>query len=931
MSDSERTPPRKRRLFRLDLGPHRVERDVDAELAFHLDMRVRRLVERGMDPAAARAQALQQFGDWDTVRSEMLDIDHQQEKAVKRANYFTELRQDTLYALRSLRHNLGFALVIVLSLAIGIGANTAIFTLIDALLLRPLPVPNADELVAIGDPRRVNGASNGSLRTDLFSYPVYEALRKDTRLLTGLAASGRAGRLELIIPDSLPGKPARSRSAAEPERVRGRLVSGNYFAVLGVPTLIGRPLTMDDDRVANGSPVIVISNAYWQRRFAGDRSIVGRTITMNRTAFTIIGVAPPGFSGEVVGGMTDLWIPLTMQTAVMHGRDWLSDRTESWLLFLGRRAPNVTLQQVQAAYPMLVRQAVLASAPDADGASGIATQKVIVESGARGLSSLRNVYGESLGTLMSAVALVLLVVCANVANLLLARGAARARELGVRMALGAGRVRLVRQLLTESLMLGALGGAAGLLLAVWGSKVMLHLAAGGGPGSIPLDIALDWRVLAFTGVVTGLTAVLFGLVPALRATRVELAATLRSNGRGLTGGLLGAPGRIGMGKLLVVFQVALSLTLLVGTSMLVRSTRALANVDAGLARDRLLIVTVDAAPTGQEGERLAQLTRVLLERVRRIPGVAAASFSENGVFSGTESFTTLTVPGFTARAVRDTMTNYDRVGADYFKAIGAHLIQGRDFLGTDVENSPPVAVINATMASFYFPKGGALGRRITVEDVQYEIVGVVADTRDHDLKDAPSRRLYLSIYQSGLLPSQLNFELRASGDPAKLVAAARRELTAANGALLVLANEPLSALMRYSISQDLLVAQVASFFGTLALALAALGLYGVMMYATLRRTSEFGLRMALGAEPRIVRRMVLGEAMALVAGGAIVGLPLALAATRLLKNQLYGVGAVDPLSIAVALTVLTVSAAVAGYLPAKRAARVGPLEALRAD
>jgi predicted permease len=929
MSDADRTPPRNRRLFRLEHGPHRVERDVDAELAFHLDMRVRRLIERGLDPATARTQALAQFGDWDTVRREMLDIDHQQEKAVNRANYFAELRQDTVYAVRSLRQNLGFALVIVLSLAIGIGANTSIFTLIDALLLRPLPVPNADQLVAIGDPRRVNGASEGSLRTDFYSYATYAAVRSDTRLLSGLAATGRTGRLDVRVPNGAPGTRS-GGDPSEPEHPRGRLVSGNYFSVLRVPALIGRPFTPDDDRVANGSPVVVLSHAYWQRRFAGDRGIIGKTIDVNRTAFTIIGVTPPGFSGEVVGRMTDIWFPLTMQPAIMHGRDWLSAPMQSWLLFVGRRAPNVTLQQVQAAYPTLIRQAVIGTAPKGDGANNVEKNEVMVESGARGLSLLRDIYRESLGTLMGAVALVLLVVCANVANLLLARGAARARELGVRMALGAGRIRLVRQLLTESLILGALGGAAGLLLAVWGSRLLLRIADGG-PGAVPLDIGLDWRVLGFTGIVTCLTAVLFGLIPAMRATRVELAATLRSNGRGLTGGLLGAPGRMGMGKLLVVFQVALSLTLLIGTSMLVRSTRALTTIDAGLARDRLLIVSVDVAPTGLEGDRLAELSRVLLERVRRIPGVAAATFSENGIFSGTESFTTLTVEGFAARAPADTNVNYDRVGPDYFKAIGARLTQGRDILATDDGHAPRVAVVNAAMASFFFPNGGAIGRHVTVSDTTYEIVGVAADTRDHELREAPPRRLYLPVHQAGPLPSQLNFELRASGDPAALTAAARRELTAANGSLLVLDNVPLTRLMRLSISQDLLVAQVASFFGTLALALAALGLYGVMMYATLRRTSEFGLRMALGAEPRTVGRMVLGEAMRLVLGGAIVGLPLAVAATRLLRNQLFGVGALDVPSIAAALVVLALSATLAGWLPARRAARVGPLEALRAD
>ena len=926
MTDSEHNPSGKRRLFRLELGPHRVERDVDTELAFHIDMRIRRLVERGMDPAAARAQALRQFGDWDTVRAEMLDIDYQQEKTVKRANYLAELRQDVTYALRSLRNNAGFALVIVLSLAIGIGANTAIFTLIDALLLRPLPVPNAGELVVIGDSRRTNSASDGSLRSDLFSHLAYLELRKETRFFTGLVAAGRSGRLDVVIPDS-----ARSSQtgAAGDEHPRGRLVSGNYFTVLGVPMALGRPITIDDDRVVNGAAVAVLSHSYWQRRFAGDRNIVGRAITVNRMPFTVIGVAPPGFTGEVVGRMTDIWMPLTMQPA-LTSRDWLKSPTQSWLLLIGRRKPGVTLVQVQSAYPTLVRQAVIGTAPDAHGVSSILKDEVKVESGARGISGIRAIYAEPLNTLMAAVALVLLVVCANVANLLLARGAARSRELSVRMALGAGRIRLVRQLLTENLIVAALGGAVGLVLANWGSKVLLRIADGG-PGSVPLDTRLDVRVLTFTVLVTGVTAILFGLIPALRATRVELAATLRSHSRGTTGGLLGAPGRVGVGKLLVVGQVALSLTLLVGTSMLVRSTRALSTIDSGLARDRLLIVTIDAAPTGLDSDRLAQLSRELLERVRRIPGVTQASFSENGIFSGTESFTNLQVQGFTPRTEADTNSNYDRVGPGYFKAIGARFIEGRDIAESDNEHAPPVAVINQTMASFYFPKGHALGSRLKVDSTTYEIVGVIADTRDHELRQAPARRLYLPVFQTTGMPTEFTYELLASGDPAKLVAAARRELTAANASVVVLDNEPLTSLMRQSISQDLLVAQVASFFGTLALALAALGLYGVMMYATLRRTSEFGLRMALGADARRVRRMVLSEAMRLVIGGTIVGVPLAIATTRLLRNQLFGVELVDVPSFVVALGVLAASAAIAGYVPASRAARVGPLEALRSE
>jgi predicted permease len=532
---------------------------------------------------------------------------------------------------------------------------------------------------------------------------------------------------------------------------------------------------------------------------------------------------------------------------------------------------------------------------------------------------------------MVVVGLVLLVVCANVANLLLARGAARAREVGVRMALGAGRARLVRQLLTESLMLGVLGGAAGLLLAYWGSRALLTLA-GGTAGAIPLDVRLDWRVLGFTVAVTGVTAVLFALLPAMRTTRVDPGTSLRAGGRGATGSLLGGgPGSLPLGKLLVVVQVALSLTLLVGTGMLVRSTRALVRVDPGLARDRLLIVTVDAAPTGLEGERLAQLARTQLERLRALPGVAAASFSENGIFSGTESATGVQVVGLPPRTGDDSVVNFDRVGPGYVEAIGARLVAGRDLTDRDDERAPRVALVNTTMAAQWFPRGDAIGQRVTAEGETWEIVGVVADTKDHQVRQEPAPRFYLPAYQDGPMPVQFTYELRAAGDPVALVAAARRELAAVNGSMLVLTNDPLATLMRQSISQDLLVARVASAFGLLALGLAALGLYGVMTYTTLRRTGEFGVRMALGAEARQVRGMVLGEAMRLVAGGAVVGVPLALAGMRLLRSQLFGIGTVDPLSIGVALGVLVVSAAGAGWLPAARAGRVGAAEALRAD
>jgi predicted permease len=809
------------------------------------------------------------------------------------------LLQDIRVTLRAFRRSPGFPLTAIATLALGIGATTAIFTTLSAVLLKPLPYPEPQNLYSLR-----TALTDGRVTTGFLSGAEIFRLN-DSKGAVERAAGYVSGDLTLLTADGTP------------VHVQVCGVTEEFFPLFGLPMTVGGFSHGDfaSFQPAPGAPpqqgplpAVVISTRLWKELYNSDPAVVGKPIRFAEFNSTVSGVAPRDF--EMPRGV-DIWIAQrTPLNDANHGQEGLM-----------RLRPGATLERAKGEMAT-VMNGLAAEFPKADR-NRIYVPRPLVD-------AIVGDLGPILIIVMSATGLLLLLACGNVANLLLARGAARSREVSVRMALGAGRVRLVRQLLTEHLVLAALGGALGLLLAVWGSRLLLRIADSG-PGAVPLDVGLDVRVLGFTLLVTALTALLFGLIPAVRATRVELAATLRANSRGLTGGLLGAPGRLGLGKLLVVFQVALSLTLLVGTSMLVRSTRALSNVDPGLARDRLLIVTVDAAPTGLTEERLAQLSRELLERVGRIPGVAAASFSENGIFSGTESYTTLHVEGFTARSAADSAANYDRVGPGYFDAIGARLIAGRDIAESDNEHAPHVTVINSTMASAYFPNGGAIGHRIKVDSLTYEIVGVVADTKDHELRGSPTRRLYLPIYQAGSLPVEFTFELRATGDPATLVAAARRELTAVNSSLLVTDNDPLALLMRISISQDLLVARVASFFGTLALALAALGLYGVMMYATLRRTSEFGLRMALGAEPRRVRRMVLGEAMALVLGGTVLGVPLAIAATRLLRNQLFGVELLDLPSIVVALAVLAASAAIAGYVPATRAARVGPLDALRTD
>jgi predicted permease len=917
------------RPFRLEVGARGVERDVDAELAFHIDMRIRKLIASGLAPDAARAEAMRQFGDFFSVRAECLTIDHQRERAMTRASVFANLRQDAAYAVRSLCQHKGFASVLLLILALGIGANTALFSLVDALMLRSLPVPHPETLITIGDPSRTGSQSQGTPRADLVSFPLYRDLRAGSRTLRGLYASGRTGSLDVVVSGGGPGAPAGAGGAQHP---RGRFVSGSYFAVLEVSASLGRTFGAEEDEAPGRNPVTVISHGWWERHLGGDPSAIGRTITINGAPLTIIGIMPPGFEGDIVGQPTDLWIPLMMQPVLMANSKWLENREISWLLLMGRLAPGASLAQAKGEISALLTRSLVENAPAPDAArirQRLLETPVRVEPGGKGFSYYRRNYRAALLTLMAAVGLVLLIVCANVANLMLARAVARGRELSLRMALGAGRLRLMQQLLTESVLLAVAGGALGLLVALWGSSALLRLASGG-PRPIPLTVQLDGRILAFAALLSLATAIVFGLVPSLRATRVDLATALRTQGRG-AGGSSGRPGRLALSKLLVVGQVAVSLLLLVGTGMLVRSLQRLDDADIGLARDQLVIASVNAERYGYKGNRLVALLRDLTERVRRLPGVAAVSYSENGLFSGTESGTSLQVEGFTARQHADTVVAYDDVGPGYFHTIGAHLLMGRDFEPRDNEAGAKVAIVNQTMARFFFSGGRALGRHLATDSSSYEIVGVVADVEEQAVRNEPARRVYFPTVQLRELPTEFSLEVRATGDPAALVQPIRRALLAADPTLTGLEVDPLAALTRQSLGQDRMVAQVVSFFGVLALVLAALGLYAVMAHATLRRTTEFGLRMALGARPGDVTRMVLRESMLLVGGGVVLGVPAALASVRLIQGRLYGIGVFDPPSIAFAVLVLALSAAVAGYLPALRASRVTPLEAIRAD
>jgi len=896
-----------------------VEDDLAEELRAHLEEETRRNVARGMPAKEAALAARRAFGNVTALQDEA--------RETFTWRWLEDAVQDARYGVRGLIRDKGFTAAVLVIVALGIGANTATFALVDALVLRPLPVPHPEQLVAVGNRARTGSMSTGGPRADLASYPVYADLRDQNHVVTGLYAQGRTGQLDAVLQGS---------GSGDVEHPSARFVSGNFFDVLEVPAALGRTFTGAEDRVPGGDPVVVVSYAWWQRRLGGDRSWVGRTITVAGVPLTIVGVAPKGFFGDIVGQAPDLWIPLMMQPALQPHTPLLQDRGANWLLLMGRLAPGVSVERARAEFQRLDARTIL------DHATGskvhlerdLRTDPVPVAAGAQGFSYWRSAYEGSLWTIMAAVSMVLLLVCANVANLMLARGAARGREVSVRIALGAGRGRLIRQLLTESTILAGAGGVLGLAFAVWGSAALLRLASGG-PPLIPLDIRLDARVLGFTAALAVVTGAIFGLVPALRATRVEVAPALRTQGRGVTGASR-APGRWQLGKVLVTAQVGISLILLVGTGMLVRSLRRLEAVDIGVDRDRLIIARVDATPAGYTGARLAALMRDLIARADRVPGVAEASLSEGGLFSGSWSNTSLQVEGFTARADSDTAVAYDVVGPRYFRTVGARMLRGRDFDESDDEGAPRVAILNQTMARFFFPGGDAVGRQVFYRQTAFTVVGVVGDVNARGLRTPSARELYIPVLQlpspSSLdMPFGFYLEVRAAGDAAPVMVPLERALRAADPSLAVLSVDRLSDLVGSSVVEDRLVARVVTSFGLLALLLAGIGLYGVISYAAARRTSEFGLRIALGAEPGSVTRLVLGEALLLTGAGVVVGVPLALGLARLVRGQLYGIGLFDPPSVAGAVLVLVLSASLAGYIPALRASRVAPLEALRAE
>jgi len=839
---------------------------------------------------------------------------------------FAELRQDLVYGIRMLSKSPGYSVVAVLSLALGIGANTAIFSLIDSVILKMLPVPNPQELVALTDPTDsgVNIGTSGGER-GILSTREFEGLRDRTQAFSGVLAA----QAELDHGNA-------SVNGGPPEEVHTRLVSGNYFTVLGANALVGRAFSAADERGPTSAPYAVISYSYWQRRFGGAFSAIGARMRLEKADLTVIGVTLPGFHGEQIGAAPDVWIPLDMQPQLMPGRMWLEDdaghiaEKVMWLQVIGRLKPGVTPRQAQANVDIVFQQ-ILAEEFSALSRSdpNILKQNLKLHGASTGVSSLRGDFADPLYVLMSVVALVLLIACANVANLLLARAAARQKEIGVRLALGAGRARIVRQFLVESLVLAAAGGVAGVAFAAAGVKLLMRLASSG-PVPLTLDVSPDLKVLLFTTAVCLFTGLIFGLAPAWQSSCVNVSRTLKEAGRGLTG----SSARIGLGKTLVIGQIAVSVVLLIGAGWFVRTLRNLENVDLGYSRDRLLVVGADLLSAGYSGDRLPMAYEGVRDSLARIPGVRAVTYSTNGLFSGSESGDLISVEGYTSKNRADLHSRFDQVGPAYFANVGIPMLLGRDIGPQDTASAESVCVVNETFAKFYFGKANPIGRHVTDEFPDsrktFTIVGVARDARDHSLRREIFRRFYLSARQPlGGYSPDMNYEIRTLGDPAPVIEASRKAILAFNPAIEVNTPKTMEALLDENLRQERIIAQLSATFGALALLLASLGLYGVLSYGVARRTNEIGIRMALGAQGASVVRMILRETLVLIAIGLVIGIPASLACAQLIRSKLFGLKPADPLTLAVALGVLVAVALASGWLPARRAAKVDPLVALR--
>ena len=815
--------------------------------------------------------------------------------------------QDLRYAFRALRSTPAFAAVAILSLALGIGANTAIFSLIDSLMLKNLPVSHPEQLlqVTLG-------------KEDYYTNPIWEQIRGHQDVFSALVAYGGV-RFNLS-------------SGGEARYAEGYYVSGQFFETLGLRPLLGRTLIPADDK--RGCPAtVVLSHAFWQKEYGARAGVIGKTLSLDNHPFEIVGVLEPGFTGVEVGSAMELFVPVCSEKIVNGENSSLDGRTWYWLGIIGRPKPGVSPAQATARLKTLAPEIFKATLPPdrkPDEQTEYLSNTFETLPVANGISGFRQSYQRALSILMVITGLVLLIACANVANLLLARSAGRQREIAIRMALGLGRGRLLRQLLTESLLLSLTGAALGILFANWGARLLIRFLSTTN-NQVFLDLTIDLRVLAFTAGVAILTGLLFGLAPAWRGARVDPQSAMKANGRGIIEG-----SKFGLGKALVVAQVALCLLLVVGAGLMLTTFFKLETIDAGFERDHILLASVDLRSGHYPPEREGAVLQEMLGRLRALPGVRAASASAITPISGWRWSQDLQIDGYTAKSRDDTNVYLNRVSDRFFETLGTGLLAGRDFNSHDTLQSPQVAIVNQTMAKKFFAGQNSIGRRYRIQNgnklsATIEIVGVVKDAKYRELRDEIPPTAYLPAIQGPFLQLPMTLELRvAAGPPTALIPGVKSAIAEVNPSVS-LEFTTLATQVDESLIRERLLATLSGFFGALALLLATIGLYGVMSYNVARRRNEIGIRMALGAAQSGVLRMILREVATLVFLGLAIGLAVALATTRFVASFLYGLTPNDPRILILAAAILATVAVIAGYLPARRASHLDPMTALREE
>ena len=902
---------------RLDglLNKQQRDRDLDDELQTHLDMQVADNLRRGMSSKDARRNALIKLGCPESAKELYRD---------QRGVPILETAwRDTRHGVRILSKSPGFAAIALLTISLGIGANTAIFTLINAVVLKSLPVERPDELVLISDDPG-EGWMSGSPPGHWWelTYPSYQFFRDHNDVFQDLSAV-ESGRFSI------------SARSGDSDRVAvralGQLVSGNYFSVLGVKPRLGRLLTPDDDSLT-AQPVAVISYGCWERRFGRQASAVGSTVVLNNTPVTIIGVTRAEFFGERVTVPPDYWLPISLQPRTMLRKSFLDAPDYYWLNMIGRLKHGVTLEQAQAALNVQLQQFASTEIPDrffVDKQGDIERQYLTLVPGARGISGLRSRYSDILTILMGLVVLVLSIACLNIANLLLSRAGAREKEVAIRLALGASRARLVRQLLTESLLLAVMGGAMGLLLARWSVRLLASLVIS---RQFPLDLEIDRLVLGFTLGACLVTGLLFGLAPALRATGLDLVRGIKGLSRS------GGRSRLGLGRGLVAVQVAMSLLLVVSAGTFARSLKRLLDQDLGFNRENVLLVDFDPRLAGYKPDQLASLYQQLLDRVGPLRGVHAVTVAEYGPLGGGVNTSNVTIAGFTPEPRQSMDVSHLLVGPQYLETLGIPLLAGREISAADNEASTRVAVINETAARNFFPDQDPIGKDIYMggdirSDARLEIVGVAGDIRFESTGQKPQNMLFASALQKFPESDGIGYlgelEIRTDHDPLSVAAGVREVISQVDPLLPVTRTITLSEQISQSVSQARALAAIAACLGVLALLLATVGTYGLMSYSVACRRREIGIRIALGAQRQRIMAEATREALVLVCAGICAGVPAAVAAAPLIKSQVYSIGLADPLTIVMAAVVMAVAAGLASYLPARRASRVDPVESLR--